>query len=126
MKTRGHAPAKLKYWSRHIEMWKSSGLHQKEYCEKLGLGLKSFGRWKGILAKQTIAVPRPTVTPVPGKSGPLIPLSVIPDQPTCHASFQEPQNSAGIRIHVDKCVIDLSVGFHVGTLQALLGMLEAA
>lgn len=126
MKTRGHVPAKFKYWSRHIEMWKSSGLRQKEYCAKRGLGLKSFGRWKGILAKQAIAVPRPTVTPVPGKPGPLIPLSVIPDQPACHASFHGPQDSAGIRIEVDKYVINLSIGFHAGSLQALLGMLEAA
>lgn len=126
MKARGHSSERAKYWSRHIEMWKSSGLHQKEYCAKRGLGLKSFGRWKGILAKRTISVPQPTVSPTPGKSGPLIPLSVIPDQPACHTSFQEPQDSAGIRIHVDKYVIDLSVGFHVGTLQALLGMLEAA
>ena len=49
MKTSRHAPDKLVFWSQHIEQWKSSGL-QKEYCAAHSLGLKSFGRWKRILA----------------------------------------------------------------------------
>ena len=125
MKARGHVPEKVKYWSRHIEIWKSSGLRQKEYCANRGLGLKSFGRWKKILANQAAALPTSPTTKSPTRSSGLIPLSVIPDQPACHRSERELQTPAGIQIHVDRYAVELSVGFHAGTLQALLGMLEA-
>lgn len=33
----------------HFEVWELSGLTQREYCERHGLSLKSFGNWRGQL-----------------------------------------------------------------------------
>ena len=34
------------YWRGEVNRWRSSGLTQKEYCNKEGLSLDRFGTWK--------------------------------------------------------------------------------
>jgi len=34
------------YWRGEVQRWSSSGLTQKEYCNKEGLSLDRFGSWK--------------------------------------------------------------------------------
>lgn len=53
MRYEKHSRPKAAYWSKYVDQWKKSGLLQKDYCAKhgLGLGLKSFGRWKRILSQ---------------------------------------------------------------------------
>lgn len=38
-------------WFDHIEAWQQSGLTQKAYCAQQHIGLASFQRWRGIVAK---------------------------------------------------------------------------
>ena len=42
-------------WRRHFEAWRLSGLTQREYCERHGLSLKSFGNWRGQLKREDVA-----------------------------------------------------------------------
>jgi hypothetical protein len=39
-------------WRGHFEAWRLSGLTQREYCERHGLSLKSFGNWRGQLKRE--------------------------------------------------------------------------
>ena len=34
--------------------WRLSGLTQREYCERHGLSLKSFGNWRGQLKREGV------------------------------------------------------------------------
>ena len=34
------------YWRGEVHRWRSSGLTQKEYCNKEGISLERFGTWK--------------------------------------------------------------------------------
>jgi hypothetical protein len=55
------------YWARHIEGWKASGKSQREYCERSGIALSTFGRWwkklgqrqKGMECRAPVEIPRP-------------------------------------------------------------------
>ena len=38
-------------WFDHIEAWQQSGLTQTAYCKQQHIGLASFQRWRGIVAK---------------------------------------------------------------------------
>ena len=40
------------FWRSHFEVWELSGLTQREYCERHGLSLKSFGNWRGQLKRE--------------------------------------------------------------------------
>ena len=42
-------------WCGHFEAWRPSGLTQREYCERRGLSLKSFGNWHGQLKREDVA-----------------------------------------------------------------------
>jgi hypothetical protein len=42
-------------WRGHFEAWRRSGLTQREYCERHGLSLKSFGNWRGQLKREDAA-----------------------------------------------------------------------
>ena len=42
-------------WCGHFEAWRLSGLTQREYCERHGLSLKSFGNWRGQLKREDVA-----------------------------------------------------------------------
>lgn len=41
------------YWNDQVQSWRSSGLTQKEYCEREGLSLERFGSWKRRLDRET-------------------------------------------------------------------------
>ena len=46
------------FWRSHFEVWKLSGLTQREYCERHGLSLKSFGNWRGQLKREDAVGPK--------------------------------------------------------------------
>jgi hypothetical protein len=119
--------AKSEFWSKHIEKWRSSGLLQKEYCANAGLHVKSFGRWKSILAKPSRPVDSARGTPKQVKKATpksLIPLSIISEAGVVGAEAEKIQQaSSGIRLHTPgKHVIELAVGFDSSTLRQLLGV----
>lgn len=126
MRTEKHLSAKARYWAAHIEKWRQSGLLQKTYCAKHGIGLKSFGRWKRILKQSeqsTVSLKRESADTVP-KS--LVPLLVVPDGAEQADNDERPRHcNTGIRLHVrGRFSIDVGVGFHAATLQRLLGILD--
>ena len=55
------------YWVRQIERWKASGKSQREYCERSGIALNTFGRWWRKLRRKRddgegralVEIPRP-------------------------------------------------------------------
>lgn len=54
------------YWRKQVENWKRSGLTQVAYCQKQGLPLKTFNRWRGKeLARAAAANQVRPVTLVP-------------------------------------------------------------
>lgn len=124
MRSEKHFPEKAKYWAAHIEKWRQSGLLQKTYCAKHGIGLKSFGRWKRILkqSEQSVAGPKRESAKAAPKQ--LVPLSVVPDDDQADIIERTRHCNAGVRLHVrGKFSIDVGVGFHAATLQRLLGIL---
>lgn len=44
------------FWARHIQKCSESGLTQKEYCLRNGIGPKSMVYWKSKLKKETSGV----------------------------------------------------------------------
>jgi hypothetical protein len=48
-----------RFWQRHLQRWKRSGLSQAQYCRRHHLSAPAFGWWKGRLS-----APR-----IPGESG---------------------------------------------------------
>ncbi|ARV18584.1 hypothetical protein AEP_01640 [Curvibacter sp. AEP1-3] len=59
------------YWERHLRKWRKSGQTQSQYCVSAGLNIKTFSRWKLLLA-----APLTGKVPVP----PTIekPMSLVP------------------------------------------------
>jgi transposase len=45
------APARA-FWRSHFDVWRLSGLTQRDYCERHGLSLKSFGNWRAQLKRE--------------------------------------------------------------------------
>jgi len=39
-----------RYWQAHLSAWRRSGLSQREYCKRQGVGEWSFSNWKRRLA----------------------------------------------------------------------------
>jgi hypothetical protein len=36
------------FWAKHSDLWKESGLSQKEYCKKEGLKSTTFSYWRRV------------------------------------------------------------------------------
>jgi transposase len=45
-----------RFWQAHVSAWRRSGLSQREYCNRQGLGEWSFSSWKRRLAKRQVDV----------------------------------------------------------------------
>jgi len=37
--------SRVRYWTQHIEVWKSSGLSQRAYCEREGIAVSTLQWW---------------------------------------------------------------------------------
>jgi transposase-like protein len=46
------------FWRSHFEVWAVSGLTQRDYCERHGLSLKSFGNWRAQLKREDAVGPQ--------------------------------------------------------------------
>lgn len=64
---------KLRYWKRHFERWRASGLTQRAYCTREGLALSTFDHWRRQARKaqgevapapQSVSAHRLTLVPV--------------------------------------------------------------
>jgi hypothetical protein len=43
---KGERKARQQYWGGQVELWRASGLTQKQYCMREGISLERFGTWK--------------------------------------------------------------------------------
>jgi hypothetical protein len=71
--TRTRARRSEKVWQRHIQGWQSSGLSQREYCERAGVALSTFTLWRGRLQGRTVAATVPLSTTVE-----IVPIAKLP------------------------------------------------
>ena len=44
------------FWTRHVEIWRASGLTQKAYCARRRLAKRSLGHWASRLGRRKAAV----------------------------------------------------------------------
>jgi len=59
---------KRRYWQDHIERWRSSGMTQKDYCQKNGLKWSTFHYWRRRLQELSAPVSLVQVAVGPGQS----------------------------------------------------------
>ena len=71
-----------RYWRRHLQQWRASGLNQSEYCRRAGISRHAFVNWKrklGITSgsdTKLVAVPPEIVRGV-DRTPPEAPLAVM-------------------------------------------------
>jgi len=60
-----------RFWERHLQQWRQSGLSQAQYCRRHHLSAPAFGWWKGRLS----ATDRPA-PPAGGKKSSFVELTL--------------------------------------------------
>ena len=60
-----------RFWERHLQQWRQSGLSQAQYCRRHHLSAPAFGWWKGRLS----ATGRPA-QPATGKKSSFVELTL--------------------------------------------------
>jgi hypothetical protein len=60
----GHS-GKADYWREQVDLWRSSGLSQAEYCRRAGISASSLCYWKRRLGVEPPASWVPAIVPVP-------------------------------------------------------------
>ena len=97
---------KERYWSKHIKLWKDSGLRQVAYCRQKDLSRTQFTYWKCKLAKKATPV---TFIPIPGKT----------------TRSQVPNNEQGcLKLNIGSTYqVEISDGFSPDTLSTLIRIL---
>lgn len=117
-------PRKLDFWAGHIQEWRSSGLTQVGYCDKHGLGTKSFWRWKNKLSKSAAgkrASPSGTNKTAGNK---LIPVNIVDEHPGLSEQTQPLQVPTAILLRVAGTFeIDVLPDFNAATLKRLIQLL---
>ncbi len=93
------------FWKKHIKKCSESGLTQKEYCLRNGIGSKSMTYWKSKLKKENTDI-----------SFVHLPIAVRPIQPA--------QTSLKL-ICNDKYIVEVGDNFAADTLKRLLHTIEA-
>ena len=49
-RVQGARTARGRFWQRHLQQWRQSGLSQAQYCRRHHLSAPAFGWWKGRLS----------------------------------------------------------------------------
>ena len=91
---------KRRYWEKHVEAWRSSGLPQAQYCRQHNLKVHCLVYWRKKFVRRD-------QTPVP-----FVQLK-LPKQ------FPMPRTAA-IKIAVGKCRIEVERGFDPDTLKKIV------
>ncbi|MBF0239395.1 MAG: hypothetical protein HQM12_16965 [SAR324 cluster bacterium] len=101
--------SKSGFWNQHYQNWKTSGLHQKQYCLQHGLSYHSFKSWRLKESRSE-------------KSEILVPLQYKPS-----ATVQSLESSSRGKICIvvkNRFEIQLEEDFSAKTLGQLLSVLE--
>ncbi|MGC9196618.1 MAG: IS66 family insertion sequence element accessory protein TnpA [Syntrophobacteraceae bacterium] len=96
-----------RFWERHIEKWKTSGLTQAEYCRKNGINIRSFYRWK----RKTDAL---YCKPV---------LVELPITGTFQSPFSPPGQGPQLCLVYERLRIEIGKGFDSGDFERVVRIL---
>jgi hypothetical protein len=81
-----HKPltARGRFWQRHLQRWRQSGLSQAQYCRQQQLSDAAFGWWKGRLSAENSkrVKPKSIRDETAGKSSPFVELTLSDSGPT--------------------------------------------
>ncbi len=104
--TTRHYETREKYWQKHINEWRVSGLSQKQFCSSRSIVLSTFSYWKSKINR---------IKPVTPKFYPL----TVPDL-TCNSS------DAGLMLIVGskQFQVQIKKDFSQTTLKKLVATLE--
>lgn len=118
------SPRKFDFWAGHVLAWRSSGLTQVGYCDKHGLGTKSFGRWKNKLSKSTDAKRASPFVMDDTAVKTLIPINLVEEPPGFSEQTQLLQAPTAILLRVAGTFeIDVLPDFNAATLKRLIQVL---
>ena len=82
-----HKPltARGRFWQRHLQRWRQSGLTQVQYCRQQRLSAAAFGWWKGQLSAGSspcIKPKRGVPDEIADQSGPFVEVAFRGSSPT--------------------------------------------
>jgi hypothetical protein len=81
-----HEPltARGRFWQRHLQRWRQSGLTQVQYCRQQRLSAAAFGWWKGRLSAERAPgiKPKRVSDEIAGPSGPFVEVAFSGSGPT--------------------------------------------
>lgn len=102
---------KRKYWRRHLQAWRDSGLPQTKYCRVKKLNIKTFGYWKRKLGKE---IPAAKLVQLPVQQ-------LIKSEPP--RQIQAPSGGLTL-IHNESIRIEIAEDFSAGALKNLIQVLD--
>ena len=73
---------KRAFWSKHQHDWQASGLTQRAYCQREGLGYSTFGAWRQRLDPDYKATSSLTPTSRPSPQLTMVPVSITASRVT--------------------------------------------
>jgi hypothetical protein len=65
-----------RFWWKHLQQWRQSGLSQAQYCRQHQLSLGTFGWWKGRLSATGESVQPAARHPAAGKNSSFVELTL--------------------------------------------------
>lgn len=87
---------KQAYWIEQQQLWETSGISQRMYCQREGLSFATFDYWRRRARERSVSAPQEaplTLVPVRVASG----ASHVPDTPALHPMTL--QSPSGWQLH---------------------------
>ena len=53
-----------RFWQQHVDVWRASGLTQKQYSKRHGLNAMTLAKWSSVLQRRLRAKPGQALVPV--------------------------------------------------------------
>jgi transposase-like protein len=57
-------PRSERFWQQHVDVWRASGLTQKQYSKRHGLNAMTLANWSSVLQRRLRAKPGQALVPV--------------------------------------------------------------
>lgn len=69
-------PKKRSHWAEHHRRWQTSGLSQRQYCQRESLSLSSFDRWRRLIREAATVVSAARLAPAAQEKLALVPAQL--------------------------------------------------
>jgi hypothetical protein len=113
--------ARGRFWWKHLQQWRQSGLSQAQYCRQHQLSLGTFGWWKGRLSATDGPVQPIARRPAAGQRNPFVELTL---------GASEASTPAGAVVYEivlsRQRSLRLGCGFELERVRQLLRLLEGS